>query len=210
MQNTAIFPLFYLPNLSYFSTLKSLNFDFTLEKEEFFPKQTFRNRASILSPNGPLTLTIPVIKGSKVHTKYKDVKISYDQKWQRLHKLCLQNCYRSSAYFEYYEDDILPFYEKRYEFLFDYNLEWLEFIFKQLKIKADFKFTDSYDREVQNDYRNLFSKSANPINTQQSQNKVIYPSLSYFQVFNDRIPFQANLSILDLIFNQGPQAKNFL
>ncbi|RZK48082.1 MAG: hypothetical protein EOO99_11470 [Pedobacter sp.] len=202
MQNTAIFPLFYLPNVSYFTNLKAHDYIFILEKQEYFPKQTYRNRALILSPNGPLTLTIPVIKGSKVHTLYKDVKISYNQKWQRLHKLSLQNCYRSSAYFEYYEDELIPFYEKKQTYLFDYNLRWFEFILKQLKLKLDLKFTDEYNPQTALDFRTSLSK----LSLEVPSNSTF---TNYFQVFNDRMPFQKNLCILDLLFNQGPQAKNY-
>ena len=133
MQSSAIFPLFYLPPVGYFSALKQNNFEFTIEKNEHFVKQTYRNRASIASPDGILDLMIPVVKGSKFHTPIKDVKISYDSKWQRLHWLSLQTCYRSSAYFEFYEDGLAPFYSKKYDFLFDYNLELLNWVLKQLK-----------------------------------------------------------------------------
>jgi hypothetical protein len=201
MQSSAIFPLFYLPPTGYFSALKNHDFSFTLEKHEHFPKQTFRNRASIASPDGILDLTVPVVKGSKVHTAFKDVKISYDLKWQRLHWLSLQNCYRSSAYFEFYEDGIATFYEKKFDYLFDYNLELLTWVFKQLKLEPNLSFTTEY-KEVaaELDYRNRFSK------------KEIYEleRKSYFQVFSDRNSFIPNLSILDLLFNQGPQAKSYL
>lgn len=201
MQSLAIFPLFYLSPISYFSALKTVNFNFLLENQEHFPKQTFRNRATIASPDGMLDLTVPVIKGSKVHTPFKDVKISYDLKWQRLHWLSLQNCYRSSAYFEYYEDGLVPFYEKRTTFLFDYNLELFQWIGKQLKIELNYSITESYQNNFveQLDFRSQFGKRE----IYQTQTK------PYFQVFNDRNPFLPNLSILDLLFNQGPQAKSF-
>jgi hypothetical protein len=202
MQTSAIFPLFYLPPTGYFSALNTLQFNLSFERHEHFPKQTFRNRASIASPDGILDLTVPVIKGSKVHTPFKDVKISYDLKWQRLHWLSLQNCYRSSAYFEFYEDGLVPFYEKKQEFLFDYNLELFKWICKQLKMDTPLNFTTDYQPKVQSDldFRDKFGK------------KEIYSTETkpYFQVFSDRNPFLPNLSILDLLFNQGPQAKSFL
>jgi len=199
MQNPAIFPLFYLPPVSYFTLLKENNFEFILEKYEHFPKQTYRNRATIASPNGSLDLAIPVVKGSKLHTPFKDVKISYDARWQRLHWLSLQNCYRSSAYFEFYEDGLATFYEKRYDYLFDYNLELLNWLFKQLKISATFGFTEHYEAELTNDFRNAMSKKEVPL----------VQTKPYFQVFSDRNEFIPNLSIVDLLFNQGPQAKNY-
>ena len=199
MQNPAIFPLFYLPPVSYFTLLKENNLDFLLEKFEHLPKQTYRNRATIASPNGNLDLFIPVVKGSKVHTAYKDVKISYDERWQRLHWLSLQTCYRSSAYFEFYEDGLAPFYEKKYDYLFDYNYEILTWLFKQLKISSALATTEAYEIEVSNDFRNAMTKKDVP----SIQTK------PYFQVFSDRNEFISNLSIVDLLFNQGPQAKNY-
>lgn len=199
MPNLALFPLFYLPPVAYFSKLIEHNFNITIEKHEHFIKQTYRNRVKIASPDGILDLTIPVVKGSKVHTPVKDVKISYDFKWQRLHWLSMQTCYRSSAYFEYYEDGLAYFYEKKFDFLFDYNLELLHWLFKQLKINAQINFSDEYFKELTEgvDLRNSFAKNEN--NLVETKN--------YFQVFSDRNEFIPNLSIVDLLFNQGPQSK---
>ena len=202
MQSPAIFPLFYLPPVSYFSALEANDFNFLLEKHEHFPKQTYRNRTRISSPNGSLDLYVPVVKGSKVHTVYKDVKISYDFKWQRLHWLSLQNCYRNSVYFEYYEDELAKFYHQNYEFLFDYNLGLFEWVLGKLKKTVDLRFTEEYIKGVdeQLDYRDKLHYK-NP--------GVVYPEKPYFQVFDDRNGFMPNLSILDLLFSQGPQAKLF-
>lgn len=201
MQNFAIFPIFYLPPVSYFSALKAQDFKVLLEQHEHFPKQTFRNRASIASPDGLLDLTVPVVKGSKVHTAFKDVKISYESKWQRLHWLSLQTCYRSSAYFEYYEYGIVSFYERKYDFLFDFNYAFLEWIVKQLKITPEFNLTEEYVKEIplNQDFRSGFKK--NEVHLTQTK--------PYFQVFSDRNPFIPNLSVVDLLFNQGPQSKNY-
>lgn len=203
MHNPAIFPLFYLPPVSYFSALNAHNYEFILEKEEHFPKQTYRNRTRIYSPNGALDLFLPVIKGSKYHTKVKDVKLSYDFKWQRLHWLSLESCYRNSAYFEYYEDELAVFYNKKFEFLFDYNLEILQWIFKQLKKPAEFNFTTEYIKEIapEDDYR---------LKLHFKEPELITPAKPYFQVFEDRMGFMPNMSIVDLLFNQGPQTKNYL
>jgi len=133
----------------------------------------------------------------------KDVKISYDFKWQRLHWLSLESCYRNSAYFEYYEDELAPFYHKKTEFLFDYNIELLQWIFKQLKKTPELNFTTEYIKELEpgKDYRvkNLFKDSS-----------LTKPAKPYYQVFEERIGFLPNMSIVDLLFNQGPQAKNYL
>ena len=202
IENGAVLPMFYLPPVKYFTTLNQFKPNIIIEKEEHFPKQTYRNRANIYSPDGMLTLTVPVSKGSKNHTKTKDVKISYDFKWQRLHWLSLGACYRSSAFFEYYEDDFAPFYEKNFTYLLDYNREQLELILRLLKIKQPLQFTDTYEDVYPNvaDYRSSFGTKITPEAEQKP----------YFQVFEERKGFIKNLSIVDLLFNQGPQAVNYL
>lgn len=203
MQSSAIFPLFYLPPVAYFSALKELDYHFLIEREEHFPKQTYRNRAKIYSPNGSLDLIIPVIKGAKVHTRVKDVRISNDFNWQRLHWKSLESCYRNSAYFEYYEDEFAVFYQQKFDFLFDFNLQLLEWLFKMLKLTPAFNFTGEYLKELDPalDYRSkLHFKQAGDAGNFKP----------YFQVFDDREGFKPNLSIADLLFNQGPQSKNYL
>jgi hypothetical protein len=202
IEKGAVLPMFYLPPVEYFTQLNAYKPDILIEREEHFPKQTYRNRANIYTPDGVLALVVPVIKGSKNHTFVKDVKISYDFRWQRLHWQSLQACYRRSAYFEYYENDFAPFYEKQFEFLFDYNQELLSLLLKLTKIKTEVKFTDEYKA----DYPNLhdFRHSIHPKKETEMQQK------TYFQVFEDRQGFKKNLSIVDLLFNQGPQTINYL
>jgi len=202
IEKGAVLPMFYLPPVEYFVQLNTYKPDILIEKEEHFPKQTYRNRANIYSPDGVLTLTVPVSKGAKNHTKIKDVKISYDFEWQRLHWLSLQACYRRSAYFEYYEDEFAVFYEKKYPFLFDYNEQLLQFILKSIKIKAELNFTESYEAEypLLADYRNSIT----------DKKESAFEQKPYFQVFDDRKGFQKNLSIIDLLFNQGPHSINYL
>jgi len=198
----AVLPMFYLPPVEYFIRLNTYKPDILIEREEHFPKQTYRNRANIYSPEGILTLVVPVVKGSKTHTKVKDVKISYDFEWQRLHWLSLQACYRRSAYFEYYEDDFSVFYQNKYPFLFDYNEQLLQFLLKALKIKTPLNYTESFEFEYPNlaDFRN----SIHP------KKEIDFEQKPYFQVFDERKGFIKNLSIIDLLFNQGPQAVNYL
>ena len=200
--NGAVLPMFYLPPVDYFTKLIAHKPDVIFEQQEHFPKQTYRNRANVYSPDGVLSLVVPVIKGSKNHTKVKDVKISYDFRWQRAHWMGLQACYRRSAYFEYYEDDFAPFYEKQPVFLFDYNRELLELLLRLLKIKLELRFTDTYEAEYANvaDLRSSFN----------AKTQAAVQQKPYFQVFEERQGFLQNLSIADLLFNQGPQAINYL
>jgi len=202
IEKGAVLPLFYLPPVEYFSELTIYNPDFVIEKHEHFPKQTYRNRANICSPDGLLTLVVPVVKGSKMHTPVKDVKISYDFDWQRLHWMSLQGCYRRSAYFEYYEDEFAIFFDIKEKFLFDLNEKMLHLLLNLLKIKAAIKFTHSYEKEYPgvNDLRYR-------INPKKASE---YPQKQYYQVFEERQGFLKNLSIVDLLFNQGPQSINYL
>lgn len=200
--NGAVFPLFYLPPVAFFTELVQHKNSFLIEQKEHFPKQTYRNRAQVYTPEGALTLVVPVEKGSKNHREIRDVKISYNFNWQRLHWLSLQACYRSSAYFEYYEADFAPFYEeKKFEFLFDYNEALLQMILKLMKLKMEIKFTDEYHP---NNYLADFRKSINP------KQEYVFQQKTYFQVFEDRKGFLKNLSIVDLLFNQGPNTVNYL
>jgi hypothetical protein len=200
--NGAVFPMFYLPPVNYFSQLYHHRGNILIEREEHLIKQTYRNRAHIYSPDGVLALTVPVIKGSKIHTKVKEVKISYDFKWQRLHWLSLQACYRRSAYFEYYEDGFARFYEDKFDYLFDYNEALLNMLLSMAKIKAEISFTNEY-RPVYDDrvdYRHSFS----------AKKEIDAVQKPYFQVFEERHGFIKNLSIVDLLFNQGPQTLGYL
>src|SRR5690606_42130887 len=122
MIQKTILPLCYLPPISWFwAYLQGREGEILLEKQEHFPKQTYRNRCLIQSPNGRLALSIPVPKGSGEHTAYKDIRISRHQPWQKIHWRSQEAAYRSSAFFEFYEDELAPFYEKRFDFLFDFN-----------------------------------------------------------------------------------------
>jgi len=203
IEKGALLPMFYLPPVEYFTQLTQFKPDVWIECGEHFPKQTYRNRANIYSPDGVLTLVVPVVKGSKVHTPIKDVKISYDFKWQRLHWLSLEACYRRSAYFEYYEDDFASFYQQKTTHLFEYNQKLLELLLRLLKIKTTLNYTETYEArypELVTDLRNGFN----------AKKEVTIEQKPYFQVFEERHGFLKNLSIIDLLFNQGPQSANYL
>jgi len=201
MEKGVVLPLFYLPPIEFFKQLiDNKGKTIIIEKHEHFPKQTYRNRATVYGPNGKLNLIVPVLKGSKMHTSMKDVKISYDADWQRLHWLSLQTSYRSSAYFEFYEDDFAPFYEKKFEYLFDFNLELLTLLLKQLKLNINLEFSKSYETDYEQDFRDT-------IHPKKESN---YKPVKYFQVFEDKYDFMPNLSIVDLLFNQGPQSAKYI
>lgn len=203
MDNYLILPALYLPPIAYFRVINRARLPILLEQYEHYPKQTYRNRASVYSANGRLDLIVPVQKGHNGHTRMKDVKISYESDWQRLHWMSLQTAYRSSAYFEYYEDDFAAFYNRQYDFLLDYNAAQLTLLLKLLKIDRELGYTadyrENYGTDV--DFRQaIHPKKAPPVET----------GNPYYQVFENKHGFIANLSIVDLLFNQGPQSSSYL
>lgn len=165
-------------------------------------KQTYRSRCDIYSPNGVLTLSIPLEKRDKRHV-VKDVKISYDYDWQTLHWRSLESSYRRSPFFEYYEDDFRPFYEDRKDkFLVDFNEALQQEVLDLLKLKTNYTFTTSYQSEYPDadDFRNRIAPKAALSDDPDFQ---IQP---YYQVFEPRHGFIPNLSVVDLLFNQGSKA----
>ncbi len=173
----------------------------TFEIEDNFQKQTNRTRTNIYSPNGLQTLTIPVKHANQLHQKTKDVKIENDFAWQKQHLKSLEAAYRTSPFFEYFEDELQPIFTKKHEFLIDLNFESFELVLKFLRLNINFEKTIEYSKEPTDilDFRNLADGKKD---TSKFEN---YP-----QVFNDKYGFLTNLSVLDLIFNEGKFALDYL
>lgn len=202
MSNSIVLAASYLPPVSYFHAIAKNEGYVLLDKYEHFPKQTYRNRARIATANGVLDLIVPIQHGRKERIAMKDIRINYDHDWQRLHWLSMQTAYRSSAYFEYYEDDFRPFYEKKYDFLLDYNVAQLELLLKCLKLKRAINFTNTYEKEYPfADFRDAIHPK---------KESIMKDPQPYYQLFEDRHGFLPDLSVVDLIFNQGPQSKSYL
>lgn len=202
MESLLLLPAFYLPPISYFHTIQQNEQPLVMERYEHYPKQTYRTRTKIATANGVLDLIVPILHGRKDHVRMKDIRINYDFNWQRLHWLSIQTAYRSSAYFEYYEDDFVRFYEQRYDYLFDFNIEQLQLLLKSLKIQRSLIFTETYTPRVEPlDYREtIHPKKAS----------ILKSPKPYYQVFEDKHGFLPDLSVVDLLFNQGPQSKSYL
>lgn len=205
MKNSiALLPTAYLAPVQYYTKL--LKYDEAhIEHYEHFPKQTYRNRCNIYGANGLLSLTIPLKKrGERILTK--DIRISYDQPWQNLHWRSFQASYRSSPFFEYYEDDLAPFYEKQFGFLIDYNAEMHKLVCGLLKISDNTKPTTEYEKEPasKDDFRSIISPKCS---LEDDRDFIPQP---YSQVFETKFGFLPNLSIADLLFNHGPKAKDIL
>ena len=149
-----LFPAFYFGPIDYFARMVQTE-NYLIEKHENFQKQTYRNRCLVLGANGVLRLAIPILHNGQ--RQMKDIQPSYDYDWQKEHFKSLVAAYKSSPYFEFYEDDLAPIYEKQEKYLLDLNLKTIDFIQSKLKLEVTYSLTDQYETvEEENDYRNLF------------------------------------------------------
>ena len=178
-----------------------------IEKHENFIKQTYRNRCVIEAANGALTLTVPVENGRSSGVKITDTRIANHLPWQRNHWRSLQSAYGNSPFFDFIADDIEPFFSRKYDFLFDYNCEITRTLLSLLDIKKDFGFTEAFEQMLPHTC-NLREKISPKIKIEDIEPD--YVPVVYTQVFEDKFPFIPNLSILDLLFCTGPEAKTIL
>lgn len=192
----------YFPSISHFVAIAQSD-TVTFEIEDNFQKQTNRNRTYIYSPNGIQLLNIPIKHSNLAHQKTKEIKIESEFDWQKQHFKSLEAAYRSSPFFEYFEDDLMPIFQKKYNFLMDLNLEAFDIVCKCLRMKLDFDTTTEYFHEIDNpeinDFRYLVNGKKDPSVFEK-----------YTQVFDDKFGFLNNLSVLDLLFNEGRYAMDYL
>ncbi len=191
----------YLPPVSFFTAMNSGG-DVLFEQYDNYCKQTYRNRCRIATAGGVQTLTIPVVKSDTPKQLMKDVRISDHGDWRRQHWNALESAYMNSPFFMYYQDDFRPFYEKRYEFLMDFNMELTEVILNLAGIKKEIAKTDAYIRDAADmkDLRHL----VDPGQQQPAANR------PYWQVFASKYGFTGGLSAVDLLFNMGPEFPLYL
>lgn len=180
----------------------------TFENEDNYQKQTYRNRMYIYDSNGRLTLNIPIRHSSALglHTKgkqlYKDVQIENEFDWQTQHWRAFKASYQTSPFFEFYEDELSPLYDRKFKFLMDFNYRCMEFVADCLQINFDTTKTNEYILKPEDvkDYRKLVNAKSNHAVELEK----------YTQVFDEKHGFLSNLSILDLLFNEGNAALSYL
>ena len=185
----------YLPPVSFFTAINSGG-DVLIEQYDNYCKQTYRNRCRIATASGIQTLTIPIVKADTPKQLMKDVRISDHGEWRRQHWNALESAYMNSPFFMYYQDDFRPFYEKKYEFLIDFNMELTLRIMELAGINKQLRLTESYQKDPNVlDLRNIIEPGIN-----EPENP-----LPYWQVFKQKYGFLPNLSAVDLLFNMGSE-----
>lgn len=195
----AILPIFYLPPISWFAEFLDAQNEIILEQYEHFPKQTYRSRCTIYGANGKLVLILPIHHNGK--RAMKDIEISYAEDWQKLHWKSIKIAYQSSPYFEYYEDQLKQIYSSQPKSLIEFNLNALNIILKILKEEKEFSLTEEYQKTPEaTDFRAQFS----------AKKESNYLFSEYYQTFSDKLGFIADLSVLDLLCNMGPESATYI
>lgn len=192
----------YFPNILFFSQI--LNQDKILfEVNDNYIKQSLRNRTSIYHANGILNLSIPVKYSSKKKQKFKEIEICNETDWQKKHLKSIKFAYRSSPYFEFYENRFEKIFAKKEKFLIDINLKSIALLFELIDRKLKYNFTEKYNQNYTG-----FLDSREISNFNFSDKSLSFKK--YTQVFETKYGFKENLSMLDLLFNYGPNYYNFL
>lgn len=186
---TILLPTAYLAPVSYYTALNRAD-EACIEVWEHYVKQTVRNRCVIAGPDGMIPLSIPVVK-PKPGQPIREIRISDHGNWRHLHWRALQSAYGNSPFFEYYEDDFRPFYQPNWEFLVDYNRDLMKMVCQLLDIEPKVGETQCFQTVP-----SLSFPDFNP--------------RSYYQVFAARHGFIPDLSVVDLLFNMGPESVLYL
>ena len=183
-----------MPSVEYVARL--LREECVIDLGENYIKRSERNRARILSANGVMPLTVHVENGNRPRQRMRDVKIDYSKRWQHQHWVSILSAYKSSPYFDYYAEELEPFYRHEWRYLVDYNMEYLQSLLRLLGAKCEVRLSEQYVEAEQGDL------DLRPKHNEGST----FVAEPYFQVFSDRMPFEANLSVLDLLMCEGPAA----
>ncbi|MDR0866520.1 MAG: WbqC family protein [Candidatus Symbiothrix sp.] len=193
----------YLAPVEYYTQLNRAQ-PIIIEKQDNYIKQTYRNRCVIASANGLQTLSIPIVKPDSLKCLTRDIRIAEHGNWRHLHWQAIVSAYNSTPFFEYYADDFRPFYEKESDFLFDFNEQLRELVCTLLDISPAVSYSSEYITEISSDTLDL-REAIHPKKAPFTQD-----FKPYYQVFESKYGFRANLSIIDLLFNMGPEAVLYL
>lgn len=192
----------YFPSVSYVKEILKAD-TVWIEQNDYYVRQTYRNRCYIAAANGKMALSIPVERNLTEKGLVKDIRISDHDNWRHQHWQSIVSAYGMSPFFEYFEDDIAPFFTKRWKFLIDFNMEITHKLLDLLEIDKQLKLTDEYCADFQNKVVDLRLKTK----AHKEESVVTKP---YYQVFDAKYGFLPDLSVLDLIFNMGNESILYL
>lgn len=192
----------YLAPVPYFAALYSCRKAY-IERYDHYMKQTYRNRCVIASADGPLALTIPVEKSSEGKCAMKDIRVSEHGNWRHVHRNAFVAAYKQSPFFDYYADEFNAFFDRKYEFLYDFNMELTQWLCEQIDIQPELVPTTEYMDTCEGilDLREAIHPKKSAVDMAS-----FYRPVPYYQVFDSRHGFQPDLSIVDLLFNMGPES----
>ncbi len=192
----------YFPSIILYENLNKFS-NIVFEQYEYYQKMSFRNRCQVAGAEGTINLSIPLEKGRDQRNILKDVKISDREDWQGQHWKTIVSCYNRSPWFEFYRDELEELYRKHFTFLLDWNLACFEWSTGMLKIPVSVSLTQEYHKNYEEgnwaDWRGKILPK-----------KRVDLGIKYRQVFEERIGFLPNLSILDLLFCEGKNARVLL
>ena len=194
-----ILPATYLPDIEYITRLLAAGDDYIIDCGEHYIKRSVRNRTRIMTANGVLELTIPVVNANRPQTAMHKMQIDYSKPWQHQHWVAIESAYRSSAYFDFIAERLRPFYSENYTSLVEFNLAILTTLLAFLGYTKPLKTTTEYVVATEND-----------VDLRPKHRTTEFSTPHYFQLFSDRLPFAENLSILDLLMSEGDYATSLL
>lgn len=197
----------YLPPVQYMSKLAHYPKVF-IEAQENYGKASYRNRAHIAGANGILRLSVPLVSGKNAQKPIREVQIAYDEPWQKHHWESMQSAYGNAPFFQHYADALQPFFERHYEFLFDWNWEILARVCQLIGLQPNIECTSEYQNLTTDDVLD-FRNAISPKPKKQQPDPHFQPAW-YAQVFEEKHGFLPNLSILDLLFCAGPETLAIL
>ncbi len=193
-----ILPCTYLPSIEHFARIVSG--DYIIDLGEHYIKRSARNRAEIMTAGGVMQLTVNICRANRPRTPMRNIQIDYSKRWQHQHWIALVSAYASSPFFDYYADSLGPIFMAEYERLVDLNLAITKEILRLLGLSQELKISEGYVECTEGD---VDMRPKNYNNSARTQDP-------YIQVFADRFEFAPNLSILDLLFCEGPNTLSVL